>query len=444
MNFKKILSYILCLSLVVLSVAGCSKNNEKETETTDKKELNILYSNTEYGDEWLKTISSKYKDNDSKLNINLKVDNNISKNASSILERADNVPEIMILPATNWQYWASKNYLENLNSIYDSTISEVKFSDKMNRNIEIYTKYEDNHYYVPLDEKVSGIIYNKKLFEKYNWNLPQTLSDFENLCAEIKKEGIIPISWSIKGIDKWDMVVKNWWTKYEGKSQIDSYLKVENPSAYKQDGIELALNAFQTIVSDDSNSMLDVKDSDDKKAINMFMSGKTAMIIADSSIEVQNKEKMMDNFEMDYMDTPIIQGSNDNSLFALPQGQIMIIPKLAKNKDEAKKFIEYMSNDDNLMLFNTITSTPRPFKYQFNELDGSDTRTVFAVNTDKFLKDKETFYFASNNPAYYNELSDWPKTGSPYLRIYLKDTRPSDVVMSNYYYVLNYFDKTSN
>lgn len=56
---------------------------------------------------------------------------------------------------------------------------------------------DDGIYSVPwmtLDTRT--VFYNKDMFEENNWEMPTTFSEFEDLLADIKKEGITPISLS--------------------------------------------------------------------------------------------------------------------------------------------------------------------------------------------------------------------------------------------------------
>lgn len=440
MKFRKLVSALLILGLAIIQLTGCEKKENISLPEVTQSELNITFSDEEYGDNWLKSIVDEYKKLYPDLKVNINNDRNISSNVTSILENTNSIPDIIILPYTNWQYWASKNYLENLNSVYDSDIDIGKtFAYKMDDDIKKTTKLNDDYYIVPLDKEVEGFIYNKRLFEKYNWQIPTNMQEFNELLIQIKNENIIPIAWSGESINKWDIIVKNWWAKYEGSQNIADYLNVYDSSVYEQKGREESLDQFDLIAKDTTNTFENVMDTDDKKALNMFLSGKAAMIIADTSIDLSAKDKTADDFEMDFLDVPAIEGSSDPNLIVLPQGQIMIIPKLADNKDEAKRFIKFMSCDSILRMFNELTSTQRPFLYDFD--DETDSRTQFAKNTNEYLKNKHIIYFSSNNPIYYNELSDWPKTGMPYLRLFLNDTTPFEVINQNLSYVEDNFDK---
>lgn len=56
-------------------------------------------------------------------------------------------------------------------------------------------KIDEGTYSVPwMTMDTRTVYYNKDMFEEHGWEVPDTFSDFEDLLADIKKEGITPIS----------------------------------------------------------------------------------------------------------------------------------------------------------------------------------------------------------------------------------------------------------
>jgi len=52
--------------------------------------------------------------------------------------------------------------------------------------------------------EVVGVFYNKTLFKKHKWDVPTTFEDFEALLAEIKADGVTPISFGT--LDGWNAI----------------------------------------------------------------------------------------------------------------------------------------------------------------------------------------------------------------------------------------------
>ena len=87
----------------------------------------------------------------------------------------------------------------------------------------------------------------------------------------------------------------------------------------------------------------------------------------------------------------------------------MIIPKLAKNKEGAKKFLAFCCKDAMLKKYTTLTGTPRPFAYDISECETSEfikscldiwsnSITWFESSTNKLWTANKAKKFATNNP----------------------------------------------
>lgn len=51
-------------------------------------------------------------------------------------------------------------------------------------------KYQGSLYYLPGPSTVMGIVYDKELFAEYGWEVPASLTEFEELCTKINATGI--------------------------------------------------------------------------------------------------------------------------------------------------------------------------------------------------------------------------------------------------------------
>lgn len=430
---------VICLlvSIMILFVTGCSKEPDTSSQV-QKKQLVISYSDAAFGSSWINSICSAYKKENPDTEIKLSADSNIDKKASSILEATNDKRDILFLSNTNWQYWAERNYLADLTSLYKSEVDNSKtFEKKVKSDCLDYLKYNNKYYAVPFDDTVSGFIYNKKMFEKYGWSVPKKMSEFLNLLLEIKQEEIVPIAWSGKNINDWDIIVKTWWAQNSGYDEMKKYLKLETPEVYNQKGREDALVQFSKIISDKTNSIDDVDDADNKKALNMFLNGKAAIYVGSSSIENTANQNAMENFSMAMMKIPSMDGSKDAAVSVQPSNGIIVVPESSSNKEEAKNFLKFMATDKMLRLFTSETSTPRPFYY---DIENISHLTSFGKSVIEYWNNSDSIYFYSKNPLYYNVLSDWPYQGAPYLAIFKGILTPQNAVEENYEYVKENWD----
>lgn len=54
---------------------------------------------------------------------------------------------------------------------------------------------------VPYVANAAGVLYNRDMFKKHGWKIPETWNEFMDLCAEIESEGIQPLYFGFK--DTW-------------------------------------------------------------------------------------------------------------------------------------------------------------------------------------------------------------------------------------------------
>lgn len=60
---------------------------------------------------------------------------------------------------------------------------------------------KDGTYALPYVANAAGVLYNRDMFEEHGWKIPETWSEFTDLCDEIEAEGIQPLYFGYK--DTW-------------------------------------------------------------------------------------------------------------------------------------------------------------------------------------------------------------------------------------------------
>lgn len=120
----------------------------------------------------------------------LNSDSELTTSVSSKLESEMNLSDIYFPLASNWYSYAALGQLANLDDLYSMTIpGETKtVGEKIRGSWTTYGKATcsgENHYYVfPGNENITGIVYNKTMFDKYGWTIPETTDDLKNLCEK--------------------------------------------------------------------------------------------------------------------------------------------------------------------------------------------------------------------------------------------------------------------
>lgn len=433
---KRSISIILISVLLLAVVTGC-QNEKKAVKSQNQVVLTIKYDDSIYGTEWIEKISDKFKKANKNIQVKLIPDSKINQTATALLESGKNLPDIMFLQNTNWEYWASKDYLYDLTGLFTSVVDGGKtLLSKIKPDCIKHCEYEGRYYAVPWDDGVAGLLYNKTMFETNGWNVPTTMTEFYELLDKIKLSGIVPIAWDGNNISDWNYAVRTWWAQSEGRNNINTYLALQSPEVYLQTGREESLKIFEKIVTDAKNNMQDVLNADQAKAQKLFFSSNAAMLLGGSWIAAKNA--IPANFKIGIMRFPSIDNANDAEINVSAGGGFAVVPSKAANKKSAVEFLRFMSTDKMLMLYCEITSSPRPFNFKFSE----DAKlNDFGREVMQIWEKDDNLYMFSDNQKYYNLFGDWPMSGFPYLQIYSGKKTPHETVEENYEYVKANWDR---
>ena len=195
----------------------------------------------------------------------LNSDSELTTSVSSKLESETNLSDIYFPLASNWYSYAALGQLANLDDLYSMTIpGETKtVGEKIRGSWTTYgkTTYSgESHYYVfPGNENITGIVYNKTMFDRYGWTIPETTDDLKALCEKIvqdTKGKIAPFVYpgTVTG-GYWDFIGTNWWLQISGSDKLNEFMNfgsadVFNPmkSGSPSEGKLEMLEIFEDIV----------------------------------------------------------------------------------------------------------------------------------------------------------------------------------------------------
>lgn len=426
---KRILAVLL---FAVMLITTACKGGGTEKTSGESKTLKISYFKGGYGEDWIKATGAAFEKENKGVKIEYEGDPGLTEKIGPRLESGANLPDLAFVLKTNWQRWAVKGYLEDLSSVYSADIQGKKFSDKLQPGIVNYGKINGKEWIVPWTDGSTGIVYNAKMFKENGWSVPKTVNELYDLLPKIKAKGIAPFVWGGKVMAYWDFPTIGWWAQYEGAAGIETYKKMASPDVYHQEGRLKALEVFEKLIKDPTNSLTGCSGMDHIQSQMAFVQGKAAMIPNGAWIENEIKSSMPAGFEMKMMQLPAIDGAKDPLVNNTMAGDFAIVPAKAANKELAKKFLEFMARDDMLKLFTEKTGGVRPFQYDALSVNGL---TEFNKSAIEIWKNSKNIYLYSDSPLYYNSLYDWPMAGAPYMMIYVGDSTAKDTYDETYTFV---------
>jgi raffinose/stachyose/melibiose transport system substrate-binding protein len=111
----------------------------------------------------------------------------------------DDLPDIIQVYKPQWV----ESYANGLDKLVDLTGLEC-VSEYDEKALDGTFKYNGKLYAVPIDSVVlSGVFYNKKVFEKAGVKIPQTWDELLAVCEKVKAQGVTPVYYS--GKDAWSV-----------------------------------------------------------------------------------------------------------------------------------------------------------------------------------------------------------------------------------------------
>lgn len=314
------------ISLFIL--VGCA-----EQETSNKKTIEV-FSNKSENQIILKELVEEFE----KENPDIDVVYTSPPDAGTVLRTRlvkKNIPNIIMYAGDNtYTELADVGMLEDL--------SDTKFGDNIlpayKEMIQALQSDEDKLYGVPYATNAAGVIYNVKLFEKYNKEVPETWDEFIELCEFFKSQDITPIEGTFK--DPWTILsIFNPLTGILTDS--DFMLERKEDKTSFQQGWQQPMKQLVEVMNYTQKDSMGTSYAD---GVQVFAKSKSAMIIngtwAIPEVIKANKDMKVNIFPL-----PASKVSSENDVTSGVDVMFMI-GKDTKNQEESKKFIEFMMDKE--------------------------------------------------------------------------------------------------
>jgi multiple sugar transport system substrate-binding protein len=230
------------------------------------------------------------------------------------------------------QYFANEGLLEPIDDVWDVIGSNFNDATKA------LAKGIDGHYYiVPIYNYPWVIFYNKSTFKQKGYSIPTTWDQLMSLCREMKNDGIIPFAFADK--DLWPALgtfdILN--LRING---YDYHMKLmHNQASFTDSEVTAVFQQWAELLpycQTGANGRIwqdGVKTLEAKQAGMMFQGTNqvAAEYVTDnkalSDLDFFMYPEINPQYGQDYMDAP---------------ADGFVLPKKAKNKDAAKKVLEYI------------------------------------------------------------------------------------------------------
>lgn len=195
-----------------------------------------------------------------------------------------------------------------------------------------------------------GMLYNDKIFDKYNLKVPTTFDEFLKVCDTLKANGITPIY--EPGKDSWHQCI---WLL-----SLGDYVNKKYPGLY--DKLNTAEGKFADIpealtLTEQLKQVVDkgyfgknfMSQTWDGR-MDAMISGKYAMLLTYTAQTAEIMEKYTDSGADSWKMFPVPMAGN-NSFSTSGGGEVMVINKNSKYIDEAKQYFNFLTKPENLQTY---------------------------------------------------------------------------------------------
>lgn len=328
-NAKKFLLFIL-INMLILTVSCSKNNNVTKQEDTLKGEIKVV-TEEKYAEQ-LKTAAEKFKKIHPKVNIEIKIDNNIKNKVIDKSNNQENTIDIINIEDQNAQYFIDKSP----EFVLDVTEAVSSYKDKISKNKLDNLTVKNKIYGIPWNTSPKAILYRSDVFlkEKINVDDIKTWNDYASVGKKISKDTGKKFLVNVQDeSNNFNIVLANQLgTSYfnrDGKLDFNSkeWLKVIETTK---------LLYSQELISDISSK---------SEFISLAKKGSVISTIADPSyISELMKNIPEDKGKWSVMKLPAFEagGNRDSSV----GGANLIINKNSSNAASVKGFVEFIATDE--------------------------------------------------------------------------------------------------
>ncbi|MCC0781794.1 extracellular solute-binding protein [Clostridioides sp. ES-S-0108-01] len=378
MKLNTIVKSVIILSLLIMCV-GC-QNNKATNIVIDNNDDDIIdlrifgFKNEAINVVAIEEILQDYMAKHPNVKINYESVKGVEY--YNVLEKrlnSNNHDDIFMMDEEHLQKLKDKGYFEDLSKL--STINN--FSKKSLEQMK-----EDNGkiYYVPSTISAFGLYCNMDILNKHHQKVPQNEKEFMEVCQYFVDKGITPIIANNDISLKTIAIGKSLYPLYQADNSHELIKHInKNPevlSDYMKTGYEFVEKIIKNKFIDATKTSKTEKTKDDliqfEKGENPFM-----LTGAWASVRVQNDAPNL-NFEVHPY--PILK---EGSMLVTNIDTRLCVNAKGKHVEEAKKFIEYITQDNIMWKFVNSQSSFSPLK----ELRIADDKTIKPLSL--YINDKD-------------------------------------------------------
>lgn len=349
---------LLFILIFTLLIAGCQKTSEinqkkvfnepqYEWGKVSEQTLTIWGVSPDLDRSYIQKACQRYEDlTDNHLEIIQYKKDEINNQMEKALNGEIKMPDILVsYGGTNIDaYHPDENFYDFTNAEWVNDLTETSINQ---------TVYNGKIIGLPhWESSISGTLYNKKIFEKYNIEVPQTQKEFMQVCEKLLSQGITPLYLPAKEISMLlyqfplDSIVKD--------SQVLSNLNHNKISYTDIPEFKEILNWYKTM-ADKGYFGEGYLDNDWDTMSPALKSENYAMLLCWDTWLYTDFEGDADDFGL----MPAFMGVPENGTFEGPNMNLFMVNKKSEKLEGALDFITFLADPYNYnVAFSDILTAP--------------------------------------------------------------------------------------
>lgn len=473
---KKITKFlaIALASLSCVSAFACSGGGGGD-DPDGRRILKFEFLKAGYGVDGYQALANAFMKENPDVLVKLIPNYNIGSTTPTKLEANNNLSDVFLIPSTaDIKRWAIKDWVEPLDSVYEAEVAEgMTLAQSMNETAREASYYNGHYYFVPEYVSVNGLVYNKGMFEKYGWEVPTTTTELEALCEQIVEDTngkVDPFTYCGAAAQGYlYFAVENWMVEYEGVTNMEEFYTYSSPEVFapaNSQGKVLAMENLKKFFFDDEGKWVakNAMGKDHMEAQTDFLLGEAAMMLNGSWFQTEMKEILAEvpDFKLGMMKMPAMSDASGNVMHAEDYvaetdadgnemgvtnnsiGAAYFIAKNAANKEDAKKFLEFINRPENCALYTSYTNAVRPLTYDKDpDSETYADMSTFCKDVLRIANENYSFTSYSHSPiSLMGVIGLWPQGNNWNYKIYENPSQytPTWCVQSDYAYVKENWD----
>ncbi len=230
------------------------------------------------------------------------------------------------------QAFAEKGLLEPINGVFPSGSFDKEFPS----SFKSASSYKGNVYFMPQSWYWWAMYYNKDVFAKYNLTPPATWDEFLVVCEKLRAAGIAPVSMGAK--DTW---TAGGWFDYMDSAVNggDFHAQLTKGDVPYTDPRVVNTFSYLTNLADKKYIQDNATSYSWQEAATLLIDGKAGMyLMGQFLMDVVPADRKT---SIGWFKFPTVGAISDYSVDTPTDGYM--IPKNAKNKENAKKFMAFLA-----------------------------------------------------------------------------------------------------